>query len=326
MTNTDWDVIDKLVSLLEVYYQLTVRMSDRYANASIIIPEILLVKMSLSDKDTRAYLKNLGKTLTKLNEEMADRYQVYLDNPNLMMATFMDPRYKHWLFKDEPADSNMSLSTVEKHVTESYFKHEHEKKQYDEMKKKQEEEEKAKAVTPPPTNSSQTETSESSTSTDIVMDDVSGENTKPGPSGSKSKTKSMPMGLQSIFARSTARLFAAVKEEEEDSKAISPDEKDKRVMLAHEIQKYKEITRLEMNKDPFDWWKCNAVMFPLLSFLAARMLSSPPSSVESERTFSIGGNVVTKDRTRLTAGHTEQLIFLNSSLPNLPMQDYCKYY
>ena len=67
-------------------------------------------------------------------------------------------------------------------------------------------------------------------------------------------------------------------------------------------------------------------MFPYLSNLAARYLSSPPSSVESERTFSIGGNIVTKDRTRLTAEHTEQMIFLNSNLPNLPIQDYSKNY
>ena len=81
-----------------------------------------------------------------------------------------------------------------------------------------------------------------------------------------------------------------------------------------------------MEDDPFDWWKRNMLMLPQLNKIAARYLSSPPSSVESERTFSIGGNIVTKDRTRLTAEHTEQMIFLNSNLPNLPIQDYSKYY
>ena len=63
-------------------------------------------------------------------------------------------------------------------------------------------------------------------------------------------------------------------------------------------------------------------MLPVLSKVAARYLSSPPSSVESERTFSIGGNIVTKDRTKLKAENTEQMIFLNANLPLLSIQDY----
>ena len=36
--NSEWDLLERLVSLLQIFQQLTVKISDRYANASIIIP------------------------------------------------------------------------------------------------------------------------------------------------------------------------------------------------------------------------------------------------------------------------------------------------
>ena len=136
-----------------------------------------------------------------------------------------------------------------------------------------------------------------------------------------------PISLSSIFASSAAKLFGDDEDTTEVSKEImSPDEQHKRMMLAHEIKSYKELKKLPMDEDPMKWWMMNAINFPYLKTVAARYLSSPPSSVESERTFSIGGNIVTKDRTRLTADNTEKLIFLNSNLPLLAVQDYSEYY
>ena len=139
----------------------------------------------------------------------------------------------------------------------------------------------------------------------------------------KSKTKTM--SLTTIMANSRAALFDDDDEDDADT-AVDPDEKETIAILQHQIQTYKDLKRIKTDEDPFDWWKRNQVLFPLLSKVAARYLSSPPSSVESERTFSIGGNIVTNNRTRLTAKHTEQMIFLNSNLPNLPIQDYSAYY
>ena len=147
------------------------------------------------------------------------------------------------------------------------------------------------------------------------MDDVSGRTSK----------SACQTTITSILASKTAELFA-INDDDEDCDAISPDEKEIRVVLAHEIHAYKELKRIKSDQNQFKWWEQHMVMFPHISKLAARYLSSPPSSVESERTFSIGGNIVTKDRARLTADHTEQMIFLNSNLPNLPSQDYSKYF
>ena len=132
-------MLEKLVSLLGIYKALTEKMSDRYANASVIIPEIITIRTTLSSKEIQKCLGGIGGTITKLLLEMKARYAIYLDNPNLILATFLDPRYKDHLFKKEASDSPRAPEKVDKLVMERYFKHEKAKSEY-EAKKKEEEE------------------------------------------------------------------------------------------------------------------------------------------------------------------------------------------
>ena len=329
MNKTDWAVLDKLVGLLDLFHKSTKKLSHRYANSSLIIPEIMSLKATLSRQQTKTTLKGLGQTVTKLQDQMTTRYEPYLENPNLLLATYMDPRWKHVPFKIEPDTSIMSvsLSSVEELIIERFLKHEKEQQLYEEQKRKQKEEEAKKrkeqenknTVNKPPTQATLTTAAgAASTSNDIVMVD---------PVDDESDDTVKPISLNSIFASSVAQLFGEDEDKTEVSEdVISPDEKHKRMMLAHEIKSYKDLKRIPMDEDPFKWWIMNAMGFPYLKTVAARYLSSPLSSVESERTFSIGGNIVTKDRTRLTADNTEKLIFLNSNLPLLPVQDYSEYY
>ena len=66
--------------------------------------------------------------------------------------------------------------------------------------------------------------------------------------------------------------------------------------------------------DPLVWWKENENQYPKIAKWAKRLLGAPPSSVESERLFSIGGNIYTPKRNRLTAENGETLMLLNFNL------------
>ena len=140
-----------------------------------------------------------------------------------------------------------------------------------------------------------------------------------------STSKRQSLTLSTIMANSQATLFADDVQEETEA-VIDPSEKEMIQIVKCEIVKYKEFKRLDLTADPFDWWKRHSLFMPSLSKVAARYLSSPPSSVESERTFSIGGNIITKERTKLRPENTEQMIFLNENLPLLDIQDYSKLY
>ena len=67
-------------------------------------------------------------------------------------------------------------------------------------------------------------------------------------------------------------------------------------------------------ENPLEWWQMNQQSFPKLAVLAKKYLSCPPSSVESGRLFSLGGNIFTARRNRLSHDHGEKLMFLNFNL------------
>ena len=86
--------------------------------------------------------------------------------------------------------------------------------------------------------------------------------------------------------------------------------------ISHEVDNYISTTPRVIGKNecPFTWWEVNKLRFPKLSKLAAKFLSSPPSSVESERLFSLGGLIYTPLRNRLAAENGKKLMFLNFNL------------
>ena len=57
---------------------------------------------------------------------------------------------------------------------------------------------------------------------------------------------------------------------------------------------------VEKGIDPLLWWRRTESVFPTLSKIAKCHLGIPATSVESERTFSLAGEVVSKRRSSLT--------------------------
>ena len=73
-------------------------------------------------------------------------------------------------------------------------------------------------------------------------------------------------------------------------------------------------SELKERVDPLDWWRENRQNLPMLALMANRYLCSPPSSVESERLFSIGGCTYQPKRSRLLPQNGETLITLAFNL------------
>ena len=84
--------------------------------------------------------------------------------------------------------------------------------------------------------------------------------------------------------------------------------------LKSDIERYLMEAPAPLSTDPVIWWRDNQTRFQKVSCSARRYLGSPPSSVESERLFSIGGNIYSPKRNRLTAENGETLMFLNFNL------------
>ena len=62
------------------------------------------------------------------------------------------------------------------------------------------------------------------------------------------------------------------------------------------------------------WWRQNKHYFPLLARVAQKYLGMPPGSVESEREFSIGGQICCPKRARTLPVAVEQLLFAKCNM------------
>ena len=70
---------------------------------------------------------------------------------------------------------------------------------------------------------------------------------------------------------------------------------------------------MDDSDDPVIWWRKNKSKYDVLTTIANKYFSSP-SSVESERVFSAGGNIYTPHRNRLKPEMREILMFIHFNL------------
>lgn len=77
-----------------------------------------------------------------------------------------------------------------------------------------------------------------------------------------------------------------------------------------ELRDYLAMPKVGCNECPLLWWKKHHASFPLLRVIARKHLAIPGTSVPSERVFSSGGLVLTKQRSSLKPKNAEMQIFL----------------
>lgn len=68
-------------------------------------------------------------------------------------------------------------------------------------------------------------------------------------------------------------------------------------------------TLLQRSMSPFTWWAKNQGKYELMAILARTFLTSPATTVYSERLFSEAGNVYEEKRNRLLPHRAESLVF-----------------
>lgn len=93
------------------------------------------------------------------------------------------------------------------------------------------------------------------------------------------------------------------------------EENVEKITVANEIDFYLKTIRLDRKADPYKWWSANETQYPNLSKFAKVYLSSPGSSVYSERLFSEAGIIYDEKRNRLLPSNAEKLVFIHHNLP-----------
>ena len=84
-----------------------------------------------------------------------------------------------------------------------------------------------------------------------------------------------------------------------------------------EIAEFLQLEEIDLECDPFIWWRDQEEKFPILSFLAKKYLSVYACSTTSERLFSDAENLLTVKRTRINPILFKNLIFLKRNAKHL---------
>lgn len=84
--------------------------------------------------------------------------------------------------------------------------------------------------------------------------------------------------------------------------------------LKIEMARYEELTMIKNEENSLHWWAVNKDNFPKMSILVKKYLCAPPSSIQSERLFSIGGTIYSPKRNEIKSETGEILLFLHYNL------------
>lgn len=79
-----------------------------------------------------------------------------------------------------------------------------------------------------------------------------------------------------------------------------------------ELNLYLKSSVARLSDNPLQIWKEMSSVYPILSKIAFKYLSTVATSVPSERLFSKAGLTLNKQRNRLTSKHLNKLLFLQS--------------
>lgn len=80
--------------------------------------------------------------------------------------------------------------------------------------------------------------------------------------------------------------------------------------IQNEVAAYTLVPALDMDSDPFQWWREHKASFPHLAILAMKYLCIPATSAAVERLFSKSGLIVSALRSCMSSSTLEELIYM----------------
>lgn len=99
-SSQDWNLMEKLVNVLGVFYEATKALSSSDASISCVIPLVTTILKSLEVKSADFGIMGMKRGL---REEMARRFAGIESKEILALATLLDPNYQIHFFRDKDA-------------------------------------------------------------------------------------------------------------------------------------------------------------------------------------------------------------------------------
>ena len=96
LSSNEWQLAEKLVSLLEPMQRITKELSARGAVISEVIPFLEILKTELGEEstDTQEKFRGILSTKDELLESLNSRFNHVYKEDKYIIATLLDPRFK----------------------------------------------------------------------------------------------------------------------------------------------------------------------------------------------------------------------------------------
>ena len=107
LTFSEWELINSILNLLKPFEEITKIASYENCSISEIIPLVVTLKHYLSEEGSS--FAGVGTMKLDLQCSLEKRYENIFTRENLLVATFMDPRFKLSFFEKDDNDTIMIL-------------------------------------------------------------------------------------------------------------------------------------------------------------------------------------------------------------------------
>lgn len=297
LTFSQWELVNNLVTLLKPFEEITKLASAEDSIISEVIPLVSTLKAYLSQESQSFF--GIGTLKDELQNNLHKRFHEIFGKDHLLIATFLDPRFKSKFFNQET--EQLVLSSIRKNIL-------------------QESATGSSAIIQQADTAITISTTRTSTSVEEGLSDDDDEN--------------MPLAALSLhsMAKERQEMTNEKKRKNETSfwdsfdnivgSSINKKKKGEsnQEMLDRELLQYMQSTIIPRTDSPFQWWQDHKAEMCLLYRQVEVYFSAPPASVSSERVFSEAGNVYNNKRNKLTPEIAEKLIFLHDNLKRLNFQ------
>lgn len=114
LTSSQWDVIDRLLQLLQPFEELTKQASSESEYISVVIPSVILLQKVLNkNNDSNLAIMEIKKSLQQsITHYFFDKQQI-MSNKNYLVATVIDPRFKTMLLSGADVERSMEFIITE---------------------------------------------------------------------------------------------------------------------------------------------------------------------------------------------------------------------
>lgn len=279
LTNNQWDLLQSVLDLLRPFEEVTKLMSNTESIISEVIPTIAILKRYLlSPKIEQLY--GVGTMKESLVTGINKRFSDVESKNYYTISTILDPRYKTNFF------SSNSIS--------------------DEIKKVLLEQIKDNCST-----IDEAETREDERVTKVTTEGEDDDDEPLAAIRKRARINETDSSTNSTFTLwNCYNDFVTASTSASSLSGLKND-------ILHQLDTYYGMPIIDKKADPVEWWSRHREKFPDLINLVRQFLSSPATSVYSERLFSEIGNIYVDNRSRLNSENAEKLLFIHHNLDKI---------